>query len=118
MERRQLSYSCVLICLLCLFGIAACSEDDSEDDSDGIAGTWISRGLRSDVRATFDNDGRFIIVRIKNGSISSKGTYQVKGNLLHLSDQDDPAAICDVDIIGDTLTLDCTGEVVVLEREK
>ena len=41
-----------------------------------------------------------------------------KGNLLHLSDRDDPTAICDVDIIGDTLTLDCTGEVVVLEREK
>lgn len=114
MERRKLPYSCVLICLLCLFGIAACSEDDSE----GIVGTWISRGLRTNVRATFDNDGRFIIVRIKNGSISSKGTYQVKENLLHLSDQDDPEAICDVDIIGDTLTLDCTGEVVVFEREK
>ena len=76
MERRQLSYSCVLICLLCLFGIAACSD---EHDSEGIVGTWISRGLRSDVRATFDNDGRFIIVRIKNGSISSKGDLSSEG---------------------------------------
>ena len=117
MARRKLTYSSVLICWLCLLGIVACSEDDS-GASAGIVGTWISRGLRTDVRATFDNDGRFIIVRIKNGSISSKGTYQVKGNLLHLSDQDDPAATCDIDIIGDTLTLNCTGEVVVLEREK
>lgn len=116
MARRELTYSSVLICWLCLLGIAACSEDDS-GASAGIVGTWISRGLRTDVRATFDNDGRFIIVRIKNGSISSKGTYQVKGNLLHLSDQDDPAATCDIDIIGDTMTWNCTGEDVVFERE-
>ena len=62
----------VLMCWLCFLGIAGCSEDDS-GASAGIVGTWISRGLRTDVEATFDNHGRFIIVRIKMVRFPARG---------------------------------------------
>ena len=117
MDRWKLSFSCVLTCLVC-FGIVACGGDDrgdvSGDISGAIVGAWIARGGGSEFSATFDSDGKYIMT--ENGSIDSRGTYRVEGNIVYLNDEGGDVGTWVVSVSGDVMIVDFEGEEDTFDR--